>query len=295
MNQRKKLTLDASQIKMIVCDLDGTLLNHRKKITPATAAYLIELQKKGITLALASGRFYYELNTYIKQLKMDQYGGYAVCANGLEIHDIVHQTMHSFDRLSKEDVDTILFHTKEHHISAYANVNHRYHASCTDWLYHLIQVLRFLTKPFSQSSFYPIRLLRDTDFQKASSYASWTALDKICFLSSHRKLNAFRKQVLSAYPGAYRFYYINPFAIEIVKHSVGKRDAIAYLCAQKSLSLNNVLAFGDSGNDEDLLQDAGIGITMKNGFYQTRQKAKILSVKTNQQEGVLDMLKRLSF
>lgn len=293
MNHKKRLKIDASQVKMIVCDLDGTLLNHQKKITPATAAYLIELQKKGYTLVLASGRFYYELNTYIKQLNMDQYGGYAICANGLEIHDIVHQTMHCFDRLSKEDVDTILSHTREHHITSYANVNHSYHASCTGWLYHLILVLKYLTKPFSQSSFYPIRLLRETDFQKVSSSASWGTLDKICFLSSHHKLEAFRKQVLTSYPKAYRFYYINRFAIEIVKHSVGKKDAVAYLCAQKSLSLNNVLAFGDSGNDEDLLQDAGIGITMKNGFYQTKQKAKILSEKTNQQEGVLDMLKRL--
>ena len=51
--------------------------------------------------------------------------------------------------------------------------------------------------------------------------------------------------------------------------------------------------FCDSGNDEGLLASAGIGITMKNGFYQTKRKARILSYKTNQQEGVLDMLEKL--
>lgn len=290
---KKNTELDASQIKMIVCDLDGTLLNHQKKITTATAHYLINLQKKGYTLVLASGRFYYELHTYIKQLKMDQYGGYAICANGLEIHDIVHQTMHCFDRLSKKEVTDILTHARKHHITAYANTFHCYHANCTSWLYYLITFAGFMITPFSKSSCYPIRLLKETKFQKTSASVSWGTLDKICFLAGHHKLEHFRKQILSAYPDAYRFYYINRFAIEIVNHSVGKRNAVAYLCAQKSLSLDNVLAFGDSGNDEDLLQDAGIGITMKNGFYQTKQKAKVLSIKTNQQEGVLDMLKRL--
>ena len=77
-----------SKIKVIVCDLDGTLLNHRKQITEATAQYLIQLQEAGYRLVLASGRFYYELTGYIEQLKMKKFDGYAICANGLEIHRV---------------------------------------------------------------------------------------------------------------------------------------------------------------------------------------------------------------
>lgn len=49
-----------SNIKMIVCDMDGTLLNHRKQITEATTQYLIQLQEAGYRLVL-SYMYYYIL------------------------------------------------------------------------------------------------------------------------------------------------------------------------------------------------------------------------------------------
>ena len=42
--------------KLLVLDLDGTLTNNRKEITDRTRLSLIEAQKKGVKLVLASGR-----------------------------------------------------------------------------------------------------------------------------------------------------------------------------------------------------------------------------------------------
>lgn len=282
-----------SKIKIIVCDLDGTLLNHRKQITEATAQYLIQLQEAGYRLVLASGRFYYELSGYIKKLKMKEFDGYAICANGLEIHRVKDDSMESFDYLSEAEIQDILTYVRKHHITAYANIHQKYHAVCNPWLYYATKASAFFTKPFSKSNFYPFRLLRETDFQKRQSSIQWPKLAKICFFSTHHKLEQFKQTILHDFPHQYHFYYINRFAIEIVKSNVGKRYAMEHLCKSLSLDLSNVLFFGDSGNDEELLAHAGIGITMKNGFYQTKRKARILSYKTNQQEGVLDMLKRL--
>lgn len=283
-----------SKIKMIVCDMDGTLLNHRKQITEATAQYLIQLQEAGYRLVLASGRFYYELSGYIEQLKMKEFDGYAICANGLEIYRVKDNSMKSFDYLSEAEIQDILTYVRKHHITAYANIHQKYHAICNSWLYYATKAGAFLTKPFSKSNFYPFRLLRETDFQKRQSCIKWPKLAKICFFSTHYKLEQFKQTILHDFPNQYHFYYINRFAIEIVKSNVGKCYAVEYLCKSLSLDLSNVLFFGDSGNDEELLAHAGIGVTMKNGFYQTKRKAHILSYKTNQQEGVLDMLERLN-
>ncbi|MCH4286964.1 HAD-IIB family hydrolase [Absiella sp. AM54-8XD] len=282
-----------SKIKVIVCDLDGTLLNHRKQITEATAQYLIQLQEAGYRLVLASGRFYYELTGYIEQLKMKKFDGYAICANGLEIHRVKDDTMQSFDYLSETEIQDILSYTRNMHITAYANIHQIYHAVCNPWLYYATKAGTFLSKPFSKSNFYPFRLLRETDFQKHQTKTNWPVLAKICFFSSHYKLERFKQTIQHDFPHQYNFYYINRFAIEIVKSNVGKCYAVEHLCKSLSLDLSNVLFFGDSGNDEELLASAGIGITMKNGFYQTKRKARILSYKTNQQEGVLDMLEKL--
>ena len=76
-----------NKIKMIVCDLDGTLFNHKKEISSATITYLIKLQENGYTLVLATGRFFYELKPYIEQLQLEKYHGYVICCNGIEIYD----------------------------------------------------------------------------------------------------------------------------------------------------------------------------------------------------------------
>ena len=61
------------EIKYIALDLDGTLTNSEKKITPLTRDALIKCQEKGIKLILASGRPTPGLYREAKELKMDEY------------------------------------------------------------------------------------------------------------------------------------------------------------------------------------------------------------------------------
>ena len=68
--------------KMIVLDLDGTLTNSKKEITPRTYEALMEAQKKGIVVVLASGRPTYGIMPLAKQLKLAEYGGYILAFNG---------------------------------------------------------------------------------------------------------------------------------------------------------------------------------------------------------------------
>ena len=73
--------------KMIVLDLDGTLTNSKKEITPRTYEALMEAQKKGIVVVLASGRPTYGIMPLAKQLKLAEYGGYILAYNGGKIMD----------------------------------------------------------------------------------------------------------------------------------------------------------------------------------------------------------------
>ena len=71
--------------KWIVMDMDGTLTNHEKKITPRTKEALIEAQKQGATLILASGRPTHGLYKEAKELMMDTYGGILMSFNGARV------------------------------------------------------------------------------------------------------------------------------------------------------------------------------------------------------------------
>ena len=68
--------------KILILDLDGTLVNSQKKITDETKAALIEYQEKGGTVILASGRPVYGIIPLADELKLHKYGGYIIAFNG---------------------------------------------------------------------------------------------------------------------------------------------------------------------------------------------------------------------
>ena len=68
--------------KILVLDIDGTLVNSEKKITPETLKYLKMIQDQGHIVALASGRPFPGLKQYSDALGLAEYGGYALSFNG---------------------------------------------------------------------------------------------------------------------------------------------------------------------------------------------------------------------
>lgn len=71
--------------KMIVLDLDGTLTNSRKEITPRTKQALMQAQAKGIHVVLASGRPTYGIMPLAEELELKKYGGFILSFNGGKI------------------------------------------------------------------------------------------------------------------------------------------------------------------------------------------------------------------
>mgnify|MGYP000101129408 FL=1 len=73
--------------QIIALDIDGTLTDDRKKISSLTLETLIEAEKKGIRLVLASARPAPGLFSIRDQLKMEQFGGILMSYNGGRITD----------------------------------------------------------------------------------------------------------------------------------------------------------------------------------------------------------------
>ncbi len=68
--------------KMIAVDLDGTLTNSQKEISAHTREILINIQKQGVTVVLATGRPINGAVDLSRELEMDIYGGYILAFNG---------------------------------------------------------------------------------------------------------------------------------------------------------------------------------------------------------------------
>ena len=73
--------------RLLALDLDGTLTNSRKEITPPTLKALIDIQEKGVKVVLASGRPVYGIIPLAEQLHLADYGSYLLGFNGGRIID----------------------------------------------------------------------------------------------------------------------------------------------------------------------------------------------------------------
>ena len=94
-------------IRLIVMDMDGTLLNSDQCIPEENLNALLEAQKKGIRLVLASGRSYKTLTEYGLQLKMPEYDGYFIGVNGAALTKTATMEHEIIRQLQKDMVDGI--------------------------------------------------------------------------------------------------------------------------------------------------------------------------------------------
>ena len=68
--------------KLLVLDIDGTLTNTQKDITPKTREAILNIERMGHAVALASGRPTGGMRRYVDELELAKYGNYAISYNG---------------------------------------------------------------------------------------------------------------------------------------------------------------------------------------------------------------------
>ena len=265
-------------VKIVVFDLDGTLYDSHKHIDKDTIHKIIELEQKGIVVGIVTGRFYEELDEVIEKLKLREYNGFVASSNGLEIHDFLDGKIKCFTRLSKDEVKELIEEAKKHHMISYVWQNGRYSMFDISFMNGLKKLASVI--PFDV---HYIRALRETEFEKSISLEV-PLYDKVCFAGL--PILKLKKSILKQHP-EYRFYDVGRLGTELCKKDVGKLEAIQFICRKKNTSIDCVMAFGDNGNDVNLLASCGYGVAMRNGSAQAKKAAKYISDYTNNEQGVL--------
>ena len=97
------------KLKYIICDLDGTLLNDERRISPRQAEYLCDLYKrKDIRFGFASGRALTSLIPIAKDAGILKICDVMVANNGVDIYDVKNKRKTETLMVSVEDIRTIL-------------------------------------------------------------------------------------------------------------------------------------------------------------------------------------------
>lgn len=284
--------------RIIVCDLDNTLVDSKKQLSQETIDYMINLQEKGYLLVLASGRFIHEIEPVAKALQIKEHQGIIIACNGFEIYDEKDHSHHQFTPIYEEECNELIHLAKQHQCSTYLYENDAYYYIQTKRMRRMMKVLEHLFPLLSHlhpkiihgiHRYQAMTILKETD-----AYPCNHPFEKLCFISYKPKhIVSLQTDILHRFGTKYQFFYENPMITEITKHDVSKMHAVNYICEKYGYSMDQVIAFGDNGNDLLLLEAAGHGVTMKNASRYIKKQANYITDHTCNENGVIEYLKKL--
>lgn len=236
--------------KLLVLDIDGTLLNDDKAISSRTLATLLKVQQMGVQLVLASGRPTYGVLPIAHTLEMNRYGGYIMSYNGGQITNAQTGELIYEKRVNPELLPYLTKKAKKNNFPIFtyredmiiANQAGNAHIE-QEALLNNMQVV--VSEDFPESiDFWPYKCVLVSDDAEALSG-----------LERHwkRRLNG----SLDVFPS-------EPYFLEVVPPSINKGDTLAVLFDRLKITREEVVAIGDGLADIPMLQLAGLGIAMGN-------------------------------
>lgn len=225
-------------MKAIFFDIDGTLVPHGKsQIVPSTIKALQQLKEQGIKIFIATGRAVPSIDFVLNQFEFDGY----LALNGQYCY-ADHQTIRK-ETIDKESLKKVLPYLEDKKISSmFAEKDYVYVNMISDNLIHFRKGHLEGLEPIDD----PKRSLENDTYQLMT------------FIPEEKE-----KEFFEHLPNCKSARWHPEFADIIPCHG-GKNTGIDAMCQYLDISIEEVMAFGDGGNDIDMLKHVGLGIAMGN-------------------------------
>jgi Cof subfamily protein (haloacid dehalogenase superfamily) len=273
LNQRLK------NIKLVVCDVDGTLTNDKEKIGDLTREYLAKIKQIGVTFTLSTQKIRSSVIELAKELNIDVP---FITANGKLISDCMGNILLA-SYLKPRQVKKALKLTKYYNAKiAFCNndeiIYTKENAMVKD-LKHRMGTNYKLVDNYIDHIHDVVEIIIVGYDRKVIKYI-------------HKKMKfplaIFVKSVyfrLSSSSGMYN--------LDIRRTGIDKQSSLKKLAKHLNFSKNEVAVIGDWYNDMELFKYGGLNIALKNAVPRLRYLADYVVPKTNNEDGVGEFLKMI--
>ncbi len=270
---------------IIALDLDGTLLNSNKELTPGNVAALTRAAEAGYEIVPTTGRFYKAMPEAIRALSFIRY---VIIINGAAIMDIqtgeliyqaeipCHQAVEIMTMLDDlpviydcyMDNDAWMTGAFKEKVTEFVK-NPHYVVLVRDMRHSVPELKAFLTE-------------RGQDVQKMQFFVKDPEL---------------RLKMLNELPERYENICTSssvPENVEINQARANKGEALLALAAHLGLPRQNTISFGDGLNDLTMIEMAGVGIAMANAEQKVKEKADWITTSCDE-DGVARGIEKFCF
>lgn len=265
-----------NEITLLALDLDDTLLREDLTISFHTKNILKRVEEAGIIVVLASGRSPKAMERYARDLGLHKRPGYLVCNNGTTIQE--------------SHTGTIV---KEFFLPIEASLA----------VFDLVDAEGFPVQIYEDGTIYVSRRNEYADIDQKLTGLRQVVVDNFrSFLAAGAQ-----KMVIPGDPALLKplevllktfigdrvtIFTSKPYFLEILPPATGKGEALAVVAQMLGIDRNQVMAIGDSMNDESMIRWAGYGVAMLNGDPRIKAIAKAVTSRTNEEDGVADFVEQ---
>lgn len=274
--------------------MDGTLLNKNNEISNVTLKTLIELERQGVRLILASGRSYTRLLPYAKQLQMDLYGGFLLEVDGIAIYDMKTNQRTILKQMKAEEIRNLFAMLMEMECESMA---------CFDdgMFDYFPQSIRDIKIKLRQQ-----RHL-DDDFPWTAGPWDWLTdmrqgypnihyiqsveeihglINKIQIMQTEEVIACLYEELIEKVQGQFEIFRTCPRQLEILPLGYSKGKTLLKLMNHFGWKPEDVLAFGDGENDVSMFEVVEHSFAMANAKEFVKEKAKYVTT-SNNEDGIV--------
>lgn len=269
-----------TRYRLLALDMDGTLLNSHKKVSPKTATALAELAERGVPIAFCTGRNIAELEPYLGDLTFVRYG---VLVSGALVRDLVtgeivaswpHDTPTALDIVETGFLEDAMVHVLA--------VNESF-VSQRD-LSRLEDVHMGVYRPL-----YEEHAKHVSDIRDAINACDGEVLKVNLYHLSPESRERSRARLADH---AITLSDAETTSLECSPLGVSKARGLLALCERIGCTLDDVVMVGDAENDLEALQAVGMPVAMGNAVPEVARTAK-LQVADCDHDGVAEVVRRL--
>jgi len=264
--------------KLLVLDVDGTLLNDEREISKRTLAALLKVQQMGVRIVLASGRPTYGLMPLAKTLELGNYGGVVLSYNGCQIIKAQNGEILFERRINPEMLPYLEKKARKNGFAIFTYHDDTLITDSPDNEYIKNEAL-----------LNNLKIIKEDEFSTAIDFAPCK-----CMLVSDKEkaLIGLEQHWEKRLAGTLDAFRSEPYFLEVVPCGVNKANTLGALLEHLGVTREEVIAVGDGVCDVTMLQLAGMGVAMGHSQDSVKVCADYVTA-SNEEDGVALAVEKL--
>ncbi len=274
--------LRENRFKMLVLDLDGTVLDDEKRIPEQNKMAIKEVIQRGIKVVVCSGRIFKGARLYASELEVN---APVIACNGAVIKTMPDNRLIYFNPLSSQDCKKVIDICRSSGVYIHAYVGE---VLVTEQLKHSSLIYSERNQELAEEDRIDIKVVEDIGRHIEMSREP---VSKLVIIAEHSSLlKDIRDKVSNIETIEISSSNFDNF--EITNKGVSKGKALEFLCGYLGILLSETAAIGDNENDIGLLKTAGLGIAMGNAIPELKRIASSVT-DSNRNNGVAKAVEML--